>query len=370
MNCYLSMMPLERQDWDSDLGRRWADKPNRWWEPLPGPVRAQWEQVVRACHENGIEFCFAMNPNIHAPREFDYRNPEHVALVWRHYEWMQGLGVRWFCIALDDLRQGINASAQAEFITAFLDRLRDRDPQAQMVMAPTWYRGADMKDPEKREYVETLARELHPDVYIFWSGDDMAVNPVVTRKAAEEYKTLIGHRLILWDNFPVNDAHPTIHLGPLTGRDTDLYEVIDGYMANPLCSQNEINRIPLATAADYAFNPWAYDPARSIGQAILHESDTPAQAAVLKDLVELYNGMLFYPELKYNQFTRYNPVRERFDEIVARPHNRFLADLYLNHVRDVLSRLQRQFPDRYAATRKTIQNDLDMMQEIYNEKYE
>ena len=33
--------------------------------------------------------------------------------------------------------------------------------------------------------------------------------------------------------------------------------------------QNEINRIPLATCADYAYNPRAYDPSRSVGQAIL-----------------------------------------------------------------------------------------------------
>ena len=53
--------------------------------------------------------------------------------------------------------------------------------------------------------------------------------------------------------------------------------MIDGYMSNPMASQNQINRIPLATCADYAYNPKGYDPTRSIGQAILLQADTDAR---------------------------------------------------------------------------------------------
>ena len=74
----------------------------------------------------------------------------------------------------------------------------------------------------------------------------------------------------MWDNYPVNDNHPAIHLGPLTGRDKDLCEVVDGYMSNSMGSQSDINSIPVLTALDYAFNPGEYDPSRSIGQVITH----------------------------------------------------------------------------------------------------
>ena len=58
------------------------------------------------------------------------------------------------------------------------------------------------------------------------------------------------------------------------GRSLPLRGRVHGQGLSP---QNQINRIPLLTCADYAYNPSAYDPARSIGQAILHLAETPAQ---------------------------------------------------------------------------------------------
>jgi len=90
---------------------------------------------------------------------------------------------------------------------------------------------------------------MHPDAYILWTGDGV-VTPTITRQAAEGYRSIVKRRLVLWDNYPVNDNSPTLHLGPVTGRDADLCEVIDGYMSNPMCTQNQANRIPLLTCAD------------------------------------------------------------------------------------------------------------------------
>jgi len=108
------------------------------------------------------------------------------------------------------------------------------------------------------------------------TGD--AVVGRISRKAADTFRGIVKHRLFLWDNYPVNDANPTMHLGPVIDRDADLCDVIDGYMSNPMRLQNEANRIPLATCADYAYNPAAYDPLRSIGQAIVHQTNDPPVA--------------------------------------------------------------------------------------------
>ena len=83
-----------------------------------------------------------------------------------------------------------------------------------------------------------------------------------------------------------------MNLGPLTGRDLDLCEVIYGYMSNPHCAQNQANRIPLLTCADYSYNPWSYDPGRSIGQSILHLTKTQDERQVLKRLVEKGNTVI------------------------------------------------------------------------------
>ena len=90
-------------------------------------------------------------------------------------------------------------------------------------------------------YLDTVARDLNPEIYLFWTGDTFTR---ITRAAAESYKKRVKHRLFLWDNYPVNDGQQTMHLGPVTARDADLCEVIDGYISNPMASQNEMNRIP------------------------------------------------------------------------------------------------------------------------------
>jgi hypothetical protein len=223
-----------------------------------------------------------------------------------------------------------------------------------MVFGPTYYWGRG-EDAESKPYLETIALELDPQILIFWTGPGVYC-PTITREDAEQYKKAVRHPLIVWDNYPVNDANPTLHLGPLTGRDPRLCEAVEGYMSNPMHSENEINRIPLLTIADYAYNPWAYDPERSIGQAILHLADTPEQRTLLKDLVELYPGNLIYEKT-----SNWNPAAKRFMEIVATPHSRYIADLYLSHMEDVLARMKRLFPDRFLAARRTIEGNLATM---------
>lgn len=350
MNCYGSMCDIEHY--------RWGDPHiNRWWEPLPEGKRRAYEKVVAACKKAGITFCFSMNPNICTQRIVRYGSDEDLDLLWQHYAWMQSLGVRWFNISLDDITEGIDASGQARMVNAILRRLRQRDPGAQMIFCPTYYWG-DGTGTDQRPYLETLARELDPDVYLFWTGDSVVGR--ITTAAARTFSRIGGHRLFLWDNYPVNDANPTMHLGPVIGRDPDLHTVIEGYMANPMHSQNEINRIPLYTCADYAYHPDTYDPERSIGEAIAAQTGSREGREALRDLVECYPGMLIWGAAS----TAVNPVRERFLRIMAMPHGAPVARAYLESLKALARRLDRAFPRSYAAARRTLRADIDALMKM------
>ena len=355
MMCPGSMCDIEHVAFDAP-GR------NRWWEPLPNEKKKAYEEVVRACQKNGIDFCLSVNPIFGADRPIDYDNEADLNALWQHYDWMQSLGVRWFGLTFDDITQGIDAAGQARIANKFLERLRARDPKANLIICPVYYFG-DGQDPTAAAYLDVLAKKLHADVFVFWTGDS-AVKAGITRRGAESFKNRIRHRLIIWDNYPVNDARPTMHLGPLTGRDPDLGEVCYGYMSNPMCMEVEANRIPLLTCADYAWNPQDYDPERSIGQAILRVSRTAEQRAVLRDLVELYPGMLLY-----DKGVAWNPVLERMQGLMAMRHARHLPRLYLGYVEDVARRLEKAFPGRYAAERATMALHIAAMRDTYRTKY-
>jgi len=365
MNCYGSMFDIEHYLWNSG-------EANRWWEPLPVEKRAKYEEVVRACRQIGIEFCFCMNPNVASKRILDYDSAQDMDALWQHYAWMAGLGVNWFSISLDDISKGVDAAGQARASNELLRRLRDINPAAQLILCPTYYwgMGEDERYPwdapgggRAGAYLAELGEHLHPEVYCFWTGDSV-VGPI-TRPAAESFKARVKHRLFLWDNYPVNDQHPTLHLGPVTSRAADLCEVIDGYMANPMCPQDEISRVPLITQADYAYNPWAYDPARAIGQAIWHLGDTPEQRQALADLVALFPGMLVY-----RKGPDWNPLVMRFNEILHVPHSRFLADACLDHAEDVATRLDAAFPNRFKDAVLLLRANIETMKAAYAEQYE
>jgi hypothetical protein len=353
MNCYISMFDVEHHVWtDGDA--------NRWWEDMPNEKRQAYERVVRACQQHGVQFCFSMNPNLHSKRLVNDGSLESVDQLYKHYAWMQSLGVKWFNISLDDASQGINPSTQARVVNEILKRLRSKDPEAQMIFCPTFYWGDGTATNQmnwgldQQPYLETLARELHKDVYLFWTGDDVLGR--ITRRGAESFRRLSGHRLFLWDNYPVNDDQPTMHLGPVIKRDADLCRVVDGYMSNPMCKQNEINRLPLSTCADYAYNPAAYDPDRSIGQAILLLAKNSGQRRALKELVELYPGFLLT-----GGGTGTNPLREWFRQLSQEEDSAAGAQGLLRQVTDLAAKLDNEFPRELKAAKATLNNDITWM---------
>jgi hypothetical protein len=303
-----------------------------------------------------------MHPQLFSERPLALDNDEDFEKLWQHYAWMQGLGVKWFNLCYDDIgvegqEKAALGEAHARLVNRLLERLRSTTPDAELIFCPTYYAGCG-DTPDAHDYLEALGRSLNRDVYLFWTGDGV-VTPRVTRTCAASYRKIVNHRLIIWDNYPVNDRNPTLHLGPVTGRDPDLCEVASGYMSNPLCPQNDINRIPLSTRADYALSPAAYDPLRSIGHAIEALAPAGPQQQALKHLVELYPGMLLYDDTR----TGYNPVWERYHALLARPDGRAKAEAFKARVKSVIEELDAVFPGRYNSTKETLKSHLEQMKQ-------
>ena len=337
---------------------------NEWWKPLPKAKKAAYAKVIRSCRDHGLNFCFCMNPQLDCKRPLNGANADDLALLFEHYDWAQSQGVKWFCICVDDAGWGGKgpqeaATDDANMANTILGRLREKDPEAQMILCPGPYWG-DGHKPDDHAYLQTLGHNLNPDVYIIWTGDD-AVTPRITRAAAESYKKAVQHRLILWDNYPVNDKHPTLSLGPVNGRALDLCDVIDGYMSNPMEPQNQINRIPLVTIADYGYNPAAYDPARSIGQAILLFAKTDAQRNTLKELIEAYPGFIVT-----GGGTGANPVRDKFNKLTREPDAGAAAREFLHEMENLSARFQNGFPGQFDDAKETVAADIAWMNQKLN----
>jgi hypothetical protein len=337
MNCYLSMFSHS------------PERRNEWWRPIPDAKKAAYAKVIRSCREHGITFCFALHPQADAPRPLNPASSADFEDLWQHYAWAQGQGVKWFSVCIDDVDAHV---ADFPFVEKLFERLRAKDPTCQFIFRPSIYSDTGANQP----YLTALAKALHPDIYIFWTGLE-GYRKSITRQQAQAYRDVVKHRLILWDNYPVNDAQPTMHLGPLSGRDPELCKVVDGFMANPMCPQNQINRAPLLTVADFAYNPWAYDPMRSIGQTIVHLADSQEQRLALKAMIETYPGMLVTGVEE-----RINPVRAGFERLLQDRRRRAQAASYIAKHARLAAQFQKAFPDRFADARTMLENDVRWME--------
>jgi hypothetical protein len=131
-----------------------------------------------------------------------------------------------------------------------------------VLVCPTDYAGT-----AGSPYRDGLAEELPAEARILWTGPDIVVG-AITRddidRAAESY----GRDLVLWDNFPVNDFDRSrLFLGPLTGRTGDTVgSRLAGIVANPMVEAAP-SRFALATVAEWAADPAAYDPDTSAARA-------------------------------------------------------------------------------------------------------
>jgi hypothetical protein len=118
---------------------------------------------------------------------------------------------------------------------------------------------------------------------IGWTGSGVFAQTVTGAEARAVRAGLGDHPIVLWDNFPVNDAvlSSNLHLGPLTGRDADLARALRGHLLNPM-TQAHASLVGIATAAAYFAAPHAYDP-ESAWRATLAELDPQGGLAILAE---------------------------------------------------------------------------------------
>ncbi|MCO5052838.1 MAG: beta-N-acetylglucosaminidase domain-containing protein [Verrucomicrobiae bacterium] len=351
MNCYRSMNV-------SHPGEPWR---NEWWRPMSRERQQEFRRIIRSCAEHHITFCFALHPQLASSRPLTLGSAKDLELFFQHYAWAQEKGVEWFAVCLDDTIWGSEGPAalgmsHSTLVNSIYHALFVKNERVQLLFCPACYWG-DGSNPEHAAYLAAVAKELHPEIYVFWNGDAI-VTPRVTRLAAESFKRTVQHRLFLWDNYPVNDGNSTMHLGPLSGREPELCQVVDGYLCNSMCSQNQINRLPLATAADYTSNPWTYKPARSIGQAILRLGRNATEQTVLKELVEAYPGFIVA-----GGGTGMNPVRAKFGNLLTGDGTRAAATKFATQMERLTARLGKAFPQQYLDAKHTLLADVAWMKE-------
>ena len=241
---------------------------DKWRESYPDDQVKRFKVLLESARENRVDFYYAISPGVSMVYS-DAR--EHQALQ-RKIQAMQSLDVRHFALFLDDLPPKLQHEQDQQKFASLADAHVDLINRLYLylgaeantlVVCPTTYTNAW----GDREYLRILGTAVPKEIPFFWTGIDV-VAPEISREQAEEWGKLMSRKPLIWDNLPVNDyARWRPFLGALKFRASDLAEVALGIISNPM-SESHASMIPLATVADYAWNPAGYDPQRSLLTAL------------------------------------------------------------------------------------------------------
>jgi hyaluronoglucosaminidase len=249
----------------------------QWREPYDAERFAEFRSLIGHARSEGISFGFAISPGL----DIDYGAPADRAALLAKLQPFAAAGVEWFLLLLDDIppAPGI-APRQADIARWLLDALRAESTAASLALCPTEYIGM-----RSSPYLAALAEGLPDDVDVMWTGPTVCSRTISAAEARARSEALGGRLPLLWDNYPVNDAsmEPALHLGPYTGRDSDLADVTAGILCNPM-RHPYASQVGLATAADFLRDPDSYDPDSSWRRAI--DAVGGARRAPLRALAE------------------------------------------------------------------------------------
>jgi len=243
----------------------------------------------------------------------------------------------------DSSRFGNLAAANSHIVSQFHSKVRALSPRARILLCPPPYWLPTKQ--EQRQYLIDLGKSIPKDVAIVWTGK------VVTTVRHEEkdilaYQKLIGEDrgLFLWDNtlkvppgwsnvfkmnaFLIACKDLAASAWPSMAKYTNGEAVINTY------GPAEIYKVPLATAADYLWNPEAYDPEQSFRKALYHFDPDPRVGELLAEFVNEQHAVL-------------SQLRKRFLRSPATLHRELL---------DQIANLTREYQRTYKEIGTRTQN--------------
>lgn len=263
---------------------------SQWREPYPAAQRTDFRALAERAARDHVTLAWSVAPG----QTLCFSSAADRRALEKKLDAMWALGVRAFQLEFQDVsysewhcgadadRYGTGpdaaARAQADVANAVAAYLKGRyggdAPELSLLPTEFYQDGAT-------PYRTALAKALDPAVEVAWTG--VGVLPAqITGAQVASARAALRHPLVTVDNYPVNDFAPDrLFLGPYTGREPAVATVSAGVLASAM-QQPAASRIPLFTAADYAWNPRGYDPAASWQAAIddLAGPDAATRAAL------------------------------------------------------------------------------------------
>jgi hyaluronoglucosaminidase len=237
----------------------------RWLDDFSAEEVARMQAIAATAAQNRITPCWELHPG----GTIVFSRQQHLDALLKKYRQAAEAGFRCFELAFDDVAEQLFAEdltlygSYVEGMTDFASRagaaLLAEHPDAAIGLVPPAYWTNAAGAEEQLTY---LGANLPPEWQVGWTGPEV-VAATISGADVDSVAAWLQRPPTLGDNYPVSESATTIYLGPLVGRSPEVIERVKGFIVNPM--PLPYASLPaIATASDYAWNPAAYDPRRSL----------------------------------------------------------------------------------------------------------
>lgn len=212
----------------------------------PAIQMKEFEALNNLARKHKIKFNYALSPGTKPNTE----------LIIRKIKSMMKIGVENYSIFYDDIEITLDSNSalkQTASANEVYEILKEKFKNPDLFFCPTQYRGF-----EKTEYILTIAKTLHKNIKIFWTGKNI-ISHEITVNDIERITGILGRPPLIWDNIFANDYIPGIILRfPYRNREPGIINKVSGILLNPM-NQYLQSKPLICSASKFFKNPYNYD---------------------------------------------------------------------------------------------------------------
>lgn len=241
----------------------------KWREQYSDELFNKLDNLIKKCKDESVDFIFSISPG----NSIKYTDENDFRLLCEKYNAIADKGIRKFALLLDDIDYKLKykedvdkfrtlGNAHAYLCNKIFNYLEGKYGNIEFIICPTEYHQTG-----DSEYRKSLRVNLDENILVIWTGIGVCA-PTISSDDADKISSIYEHKLLLWDNYPVNDySKNNLYLGAVINRSRDLYKHNNQFILSNPMNQAEASKISLITYSYYMWNPEGYNPEIALKKA-------------------------------------------------------------------------------------------------------
>lgn len=285
----------------------------QWFSDWPQAIKQQLTPLRETYRQAGVQFGIGLSPHeIYLDASQDKRKQ-----LQQRVRQINQLQPDILCLLFDDMRGDMPGLADIQI--DLMHQVAETSNAARIIFCPTYYSFDPVlekvfgKMPE--DYWQVLRTRLDNKIDVFWTGEKVCSSnyPVAHIEHVEE---LLGRKVFLWDNYPVNDGAVKSNLLQLRAfHDSHglIQNHIAGHAVNPM-NQPWLSQLALASlprAYDLGKN---YDSEKATQEILINMCGEPLAEYLSQDI-----GLLQDKGLKQISTEEKSYLLQRYESFAQNP---------------------------------------------------